>query len=103
MVFYACVERIAPIAGRCSIQFLNGKAIKDSMYLEDPLIKEKEAGSFHLVIQSPNQVPVSQVITERSLEHLTRLAHDLLYRSEIQVRGNRLAVNATSRNANIIG
>ena len=99
--FVAGLTISSAIAGRCSVQFLNGTATKDSMYLEDPVIKEKDAGPFRLVVRSPNQVPARRVLNERVLERLASLAHDLPFRPEIQVRGNRLAVYPAGRNANV--
>ncbi len=99
--FVAGLTISSAIAGRCSVQFLNGTATKDSMYLEDPIIKEKDAGTFRLVVRSRIQVSASQVLNERVLEHLASLAHDLPFRPEIQLRGNRLAVYPAGRNANV--
>lgn len=99
--FVAGLSAGADIAERCSIQFLTGRASKDSMYLKDPIIMEKDVGSFSLILRSPNRVSTGQLLNERILKQVASHADGLPFRPEIQVRGNRLAVYPAGRNAEI--
>ena len=90
-----------PIAERCSVQFCRGRADKGTMYLEDSVVKEHNAGGFDLLVRSASASGAGKFVDEGILERLAGLAGKLPFRPEVQVRGNRIAAYLADRNATV--
>lgn len=90
-----------PLAGRCAVQFCRRRTDKSSMYLQDPVLKELRIGTYNLVVRAASPVNAGRLADESVLEQLGHLAAELAVRPEMQVRDNRIAAYAASRNATI--
>jgi hypothetical protein len=99
--FVAGVRSNADIAERCSVQFLEHGASKDTMYLRDPVVEEQETGSFQVVVRAPNRASAGRMVDGDVLRKLSSLADMLSFRPEIQVRGPRVAVYPADRNESV--
>ena len=99
--YVAGVTSAETIAKRCAVQFCKGKADKRSMYLQDPVVKEKKIGSFNLVVRAEDSSSAGKVFNENILKLLADIAGNLSFRPEIQVRGNRIVAYLADRNATV--
>jgi len=99
--FVVGVSAGTSIAERCSVQFFKSRVATDSMYLKDPVVKEKKAGPFHLLVRAPGQASAGKMLDDDVLLRLSSLAGDLPFVPEIQVRANRVAVYLAERNATV--
>jgi hypothetical protein len=89
------------IAERCAVQFCMRRTDKITMYLEEPVVKERKAGHFNLVVRAASPACAGKIVDDEVLRRLASLAGKLSFRPEIQVRGNRLAVYLADRNATV--
>jgi hypothetical protein len=99
--FVAGLTRPDPIAGRCAVQFCKKNADKNTMRLPDAVVKERNIGSFTMVVRAPTPADAGRVEDDRILAQLAELADKLSFRPEIQIRGNRIIAYPAGRNASI--
>jgi hypothetical protein len=99
----AGVQADRDLAERCSVQLLEGSAAVDSIYLRDSVVKQKETGSFRVVVRAPSESAAGRMADDDVLQRLSRLARSLPFRAEIQIRGSRVAAYLADRNATIEG
>lgn len=96
--FVAGVKRQNPIAKRCSVQFCKQRADRDTMYLQDPVVKEFETSSFLMVVRAPNLSSAGIISNDDTLKRLAKFAGEIPFRPEIQVRENRIVTYLADRN-----
>lgn len=96
--FVAGVKRQYPIAKRCSIQFCKQQTDKDTMYLQDPIVKEFETSSFLMIVRAPSLPSAGILSDDDILKKLAKVAEKIPFRPEIQVRGNRIVAYLADRN-----
>lgn len=94
----AGVKRQNPLAKRCSIQFCKQRSDKDTMYLQDPIVKEFETSSFLMVVRAPNLSSAGIMSNDDTLKWLAKVAGEIPFRPEIQVRENRIVTYLADRN-----
>ncbi|MFC1813932.1 hypothetical protein ACFL03_14705 [Thermodesulfobacteriota bacterium] len=99
--FVAGITNDETISERCTVQFCKGNADKDTIYLQDPIIKELNIGPFLMVVRASGTSSAGKTLDEGVLKQLADLAENLSFRPEIQIRGNRLAAYLADRNATI--
>ena len=99
--FVAGVTSAETIAQRCAIQFSKGKADKSTIYLQDPVVKEQEAGSYTLVVRAADPTSAGRAMDPGVLKRLADLAGNVPFRPEIQIRGKRLVAYPADRNATV--
>lgn len=99
--FVAGIRARTDIAARCSVEFFENKVAVPSMYLKDPILKEKNVGPFHLVVRAPSLASAGKILDDKVLERLGNLACKVPFRPEIQVRETRVAVYVAERNTTI--
>ena len=99
--FVAGVTSAKPIAERCAVQFCRGRADKNTMYLQDPVVKEQKVGPFNLIVRAASQSCAGMIMDDGVLKRLAGLASNLSFRPEIQVRGRRIVAYLADRNASV--
>ena len=99
--FVAGITCAEPIAERCAIQFCKGRGDKNTMYLQDSVVKEQKVGPFNLVVRAASSAYAGKMVDDGVLRKLASLAGELPFRPEIQVRGNRIAAYLADRNATV--
>jgi len=99
--FVAGITSGETIAERCAVQFCKGRADKNTMYLQDPVVKEQQVGRFNLVVRAAGPSAAGKIVDEGSLKQLGDFARNLSFRPEIQVRGKRIVVYLADRNATV--
>lgn len=99
--FVAGITNDETISERCTVQFCKGSADKDTIYLQDPIVKELKIGTFLMVVRASGTSSAGKTLDDGVLKQLADLAGNLSFRPEIQIRGNRLAAYLADRNATI--
>jgi hypothetical protein len=99
--FVAGVTSAETIAERCAVQFCKGRADKNTMYLQDPVVKEQKVGPFNLVVRAAGPSSAGKIVDEGVLKQLADLAGNLSFRPEIQIRGKRIVAYLADRNATV--
>lgn len=99
--FVAGVTAEATIAERCSVEFFEGSRGPGSRYLRDPVVLNKTAESFCLVVRAASTESAGRFLTEDSLQWLVEEARNLTFRPEIQIRADRVAVYPADRNTSV--
>lgn len=99
--FVAGVTSAETIAERCAVQFCKGRADKTTMYLQDPVVKERKIGPLHLVVRAAEPSYAGKIVDDGVLKQLAVLAGNLSFRPEIQIRGKRIVAYLADRNATI--
>jgi len=99
--FVAGLTSDRTIAERCAVQFCRGLAEKGTMYLQDPVVKERKIGPFNLVVRAAGPSSAAKMLDENVLKQLADLAGRLSFRPEIQVRGKRIVAYLADRNATV--
>lgn len=96
--FVAGIKSKKPIAKRCSIQFCKKQSDKDTMYLQDQIVKEFETSSFLIVVRAPSLSSAGIISNDDILKRLAKVAETFPFSPEIQVRGDRIVVYNADRN-----
>ena len=99
--FVAGVTSTEPIAERCAVLFFKGNPDKNTMYLQDPVVKEQKVGPFNLVVRAADPSSAGKIMEEGVLNQLADLAGKLSFRPEIQVRGKRIMAYLADRNETV--
>lgn len=99
--FVAGVTSTEPIAERCAVLFFKGRPDKNTMYLQDPVVKEQKVGPFNLVVRAAGPSSAGKIMEEGVLNQLADGAGKLSFRPEIQVRGKRIMAYLADRNATV--
>lgn len=99
--FVAGVTSAETIAERCAVQFCKGRADKSTMYLQDPVVKERKVGPFNLVVRAAGPSYAGKMVDDGVLKQLAVLAGNLSFRPEIQIRGKRIVAYLADRNATV--
>jgi hypothetical protein len=99
--FVAGVTSAETIAERCAVQFCKGRADKNTMYLQDPVVKEQKFGPFNLVVRAAGPSSAGKIVDEGVMKQLADLAGNLSFRPEIQIRGKRIVAYLADRNATV--
>lgn len=99
--FVAGINNDEKIAERCAVQFCKGRTDMNTMYLQDPIVKEKKVGPFNVVVRAPDLYSVGKIAEEDVLKQLADLAGNLPFRPEIQVRRKRIVAYLADRNTTI--
>ena len=99
--FVAGVTSAETIAERCAVQFFKEKVDKRTMYLQDPVLKERKFGPFNLVVRAADPSYAGKIVDDGVLKKLADLAGNLNFRPEIQVRGKRIVSYLADRNATV--
>ena len=99
--FVAGVTSAETIAERCAVQFCKGRADKSTMYLQDPVVKERKVGPFNLVVRAAGPSYAGKIVDDGVLKQLAVLAGNLSFRPEIQIRGKRIVAYLADRNATV--
>jgi hypothetical protein len=99
--FVAGVKADEPLAQRCAVQFCAKRTQRSTPYLVDPAVKEENVGEYDLVVRAPAPADAGRMMEEDFLRHLGRLAGELPFRPEIQVRGDRVIAYLADRNATL--
>jgi len=99
--FVSGLIRAATLAERCAVQFCKGKWDKDTMYLQDHIVKEQKAGPFNMIVRATNTSFAGKIMDDDVLKKLAGLAGNLSFRPEIQIRGKRIAAYLADRNATV--
>gem|GEM_PF-1296249 len=99
--YVAGVTGAEVVAERCAVQFCNKRSDKTTMILQDPVVKEKKAGPYSLVVRAPDSAAAGSVADDTVLEQLAGLAENLSFRPELQIRGRRIAAYLADRNASV--
>jgi hypothetical protein len=99
--FVAGLTCTDPLAERCSVQFCKGRLDKRSMYLQDPIVKERKIGAFNLVVRAASRSYASKIVDDGFLKQIAGLAGNLSFRPEIQIRGKRIAAYPADRNVSV--
>jgi len=68
------------------------------MYLQDPIVKEFETSSFLMVVRAPNLSSAGIISNDDTLKWLAKVAGEIPFRPEIQVRENRIVTYLADRN-----
>lgn len=99
--FVAGVTAADHIADRCSVQFCKEGSDKNTMYLQDDIVKEQAVGPFNMVVRAESSSYAGKILNDNVLKQLASLAENLPFRPEVQVRGNRIIAYLADRNATI--
>jgi hypothetical protein len=99
--FVAGLTCIDPLAERCAVQFCKGWSDKRSMYLQDPVVKERKIGAFNLVVRAASRSYAGKIVDDGFLKQIAGLAGNLSFRPEIQIRGKRIAAYPADRNVSV--
>ncbi|MGD2129216.1 MAG: hypothetical protein PVJ33_13650 [Lysobacterales bacterium] len=99
--FVAGITNEQNIAERCAVQFCRGSADKDTIYLQDPVVKELDIPPFLMVVRASEISAAGKTLDEGVLKQLADLAEDLSFRPEIQIRENRLVAYPADRNMTV--
>ncbi len=99
--FVAGITNAEPIVERCTIQFFKGKAITDSVYLKDPVVRELAIGPFNVIVRAETDSSTYQIINEDVLNQLVAIARKLHFTPEIQIRGKRVIAYLADRNSSV--
>jgi hypothetical protein len=99
--FVSGVISAETIASRCAVQFCRGSEDKSTMYLQDPIVKERRVGPYNIVVRAASLSDAGKIVNESVLERLSGFSRDLSFRPEIQVRRNLLVTYLVDRNATV--
>ena len=99
--FVSGLTSAEPIAKRCAIQFFKSKTHPNSMYFQDPIVKDHRVAPFNLAVRAASQARAGKFIDPNVLNRISGLAAELPFRPEIQVRGNRVAAYPADRSETI--
>lgn len=99
--FVAGVRTGQTIAARCAVQFCKRRTDKDTMYLKDPVLNEKMVGPYALVVRAGTSSNAGRLVDSGVLDAPGRLAGQLPFRPELQVRENRIVAYPADRNTTI--
>lgn len=99
--FVAGLTHPEPIANRCAVQFCERKSQQSTMYLPDGIVKERQVGSFLMVVRADALSNAGKLTYDRVLMQLAELAESLSFRPEIQVREKRIIAYLADRNATV--
>ncbi len=99
--FVVGITNTETIADRCTVQFCKGSADRETIYLQDPIVKELNFGPFLMLVRASGTSSAGKILDKGVLKQLADLAENLSFRPEIQIRENRLAAYLADRNATI--
>jgi hypothetical protein len=89
------------IANRCAVQFFPGFVERSTIYLQDPIAKERKIGTLTVVVRSSSVADAGKLGNENTIKQLARLVSQMSFVPEIQVIGNRVIAYQANRNESI--
>lgn len=99
--YVAGISNAAPGVDRCAVQFSEGEIASDSLHLLDGIVAKQRIGPLEVAVRAPDRASAAPLMEGTVLERLARLATELGFLPEIQLRPGRVAVYPAGRNYTI--